>query len=91
MDAPTHVRIAADDDRTPVSPAPAPLVGWAALRSLCREHGVWPTIRTFLTILWVCRVSVASVAAGLLMFLAVAQARDLFLDFPGTGAMTFAA
>jgi hypothetical protein len=38
-------------------------------------------------VLWVCRVSVLSVAIGALLF-SLAQVRDLFLDFPGVGGFS---
>jgi hypothetical protein len=41
-------------------------------------------IRRWGRVAWVCRVSVTSCIAGIILLVFVAQGRDLFLDFPGT-------
>lgn len=50
-----------------------------------RFAAFWAVVRRWARVLWVCRVSVASVFAGVVLFNFVAQGRDLFLDFPGSG------
>lgn len=56
-----------------------------AADGVVRLDAAWACLRRWLRVVWVCRAPAASVIAGLVLFNFVAQGRDLFLDFPGSG------
>src|ERR687897_160885 len=70
------------------------LPGWvmSKLRSLWRRATLWllssrprrliRRLNDLALVLWVCRVSVVSLAIGILLLAFVPQARDLFIDIP---------